>query len=107
MPHLVDVFDSPLKSKFAWKSRYAAVPQLLSFHNPALQRPAPHYANAEQRRHVQGGLMNADGSAFSGSEFSRKVHPLRPKPVVNPDDVKARSLIFLSNRQWQSFALFL
>jgi hypothetical protein len=32
--------------------------------------------------------MNADGSVFSRSELSGKVHPLRPKPVVNSDGVQ-------------------
>jgi murein tripeptide amidase MpaA len=45
--------------------------------------------------------MNADGSEFSSSELPRKVHPLRPKPVVNPDYVEACRLIISSNANRQ------
>ncbi len=50
-----------------------------------------------KRRHVQATFMSARGEALSSGELPREVHPLRPKPVVNPDDVEARWLIILSN----------
>ncbi len=50
-----------------------------------------------KRRHVQATFMSAHGEALFSGELPREVHPLRPKPVVNPDDLEARWLIFLSN----------
>ena len=78
-------------------TRYAAVPLPPSAHNPAPQILAAHDATGNKRRYVQPRLMYADGSAFSSSELSREVHPLRPKPVVNPDGIEARRLIILSD----------
>src|SRR5579859_112485 len=55
--------------------------------------PLLHHATGNKGRYVQARLMNPDQS----NRLSRKEHPPRPKPVVNPDDIEARRTRVTSN----------
>ena len=90
---LIDVRDPPRKCLFA----RAFDMQRCSGHRLLIIRPDKysllHHATGNKGWYVQAGLMNTDQS----NRLSRKEHPPRPKPVVNPDDIEARRLRVTSN----------